>query len=164
MIFIRYEDAPTETVAVVDEVRGEFFPELVNVNIKIIYDLKARKSRGNLVLGRIQKTNELNRLLTRNETINEEGYDFFLYLDKMVFTHVEKKDKVRIVRHQLRHIYIDPESVKNPYKLTVPDIRDFSIEMKLNKDDERWAERVMEVAMSLYETEKESNKPAFSMS
>lgn len=164
MIFLRYEDAPTEAIVIVDEVRAEFFPELINVNIKIIYDLKARKSKGSLVLGRIQKANDLTRLLSKEATINEEGYDFFLYLDKMVFTHVEKKDKVRIIRHQLRHIYIDPESVKNPYKLTVPDIRDFSIEMTLNKDDQRWAERVMEVAMSLYETDKESNKPAFSMS
>lgn len=150
----RYEDAPAEVTAIVNEVRGEFFPELLSVNITIIYDLKERKSRGNLVLGRIQKTDELLRLLTKYATINELGYDFILYLDKMVFTHVDKIDKVRIIRYQLRHIYIDHESYPYPYKLTVPDIRDFSKEMKLNKDDERWAERVMEVGISLYEAEK----------
>ncbi|MBF0321226.1 MAG: hypothetical protein HQL01_15640 [Nitrospirae bacterium] len=126
------------------------FPELVLVNIMVIYDIKARKSKGKFVIGRIQKINDIMRLLTKDNTLNEEGYDVILYLDKAVFTHIGKKDRVRIIRHLLRHIYIDTDSVTDPYKIQEPEIKDFHVEQHLNKDDVDWVGRLTAIAKSIH--------------
>lgn len=154
----RYEDAPREVLDIVNAVRHRYFPELINVKINVLFDLKKRSSRGKLTLGRIQKTNDLTKHLSRNEATAEDGYDFILYLDKIVFNNIDDKDKERLLRHQLRHIFVDPETPKNPYRIVGHDVEDFFMELELNKDDLRWAERVEEVALSIYELEKENEK------
>ncbi|MBF0605966.1 MAG: putative metallopeptidase [Candidatus Magnetobacterium sp. LHC-1] len=156
MAFNRFEDAPSSVIALVNEVRNQYFSELINVSIRVLFDRKKRTSSGNIVLGRIQKTNDLTRHLTKEDTATAEGYDFILFLDKLAFTNIEKKDQVRLIRHQLRHIIVDPESPKNPYKLVGHDVENFYAELELNKDDIRWDERVREVAMSLYDLDKEN--------
>ncbi|KJR40647.1 hypothetical protein MCHI_003464 [Candidatus Magnetoovum chiemensis] len=151
----RFEDVPSEVYVLVNEVIKQHFSDLINVKLCIIYDTKPRKSKGKLVLARVQKTNHLIRFLTRDDMSRDEGYDFILFLDKLTFTNVDEKDRIRLIRYQLRYIYVDPESPKDPYKLSAPDIEDFYSEQELNKDDPKWAQRVMEVAFSLYELDKD---------
>lgn len=154
----RYEDVTDEEMGLFNQVLDEFFPELVNVKIKVLFDNKKRMAKGKPVIGRIQKTNDLTRHLTKDDVYDNEGFDYMLYLDKITFQHIETKDKIRIIRRQLRHIFVDPESPKNPYKLVSFDVEDFYSELELNKEDIRWAERVMEVALALYDEDKENTK------
>ncbi|MBF0344973.1 MAG: hypothetical protein HQL06_12180 [Nitrospirae bacterium] len=156
MPYNRFEDVPGSVITLLNEVRAQYFSELINVNIKVLFDRKKRLSSGNIILGRIQKTNDLTRHLTKEDTASAEGFDFIMFLDKVTFTNIDKKDQIRLIRHQLRHISVDPESPKDPYKLIGHDVENFYAELELNKDDIRWDERVREVALSLYDLDKEN--------
>ena len=149
----RFEDAPDAVVELVDKVREQWFPELARARVKVLFDTKRRKSRGNWVLARIQRSNELIRHLTIEETHSEQGYDYILYLDKAVWEAIEEKDRIRIVRHELRHTFYDLEAKGTPYKLVGHDVEDFLMEIELNKDDPRWKERCAAIASSLYESD-----------
>jgi len=149
----RFEDAPEYVISLVDQIQTTYFPELARAKIKVLYDLKQRKSKGNFVLGRIQRTNEVVRHLTREEARSEVGYDYLLYLDKAVFETVDEKDRTRIIRHELRHCFYDLETRSTPYKLVGHDVEDFKAEIEINKEDPFWRERVAAVAASLYDTE-----------
>ena len=152
----RYEDAQVDVRTLVGEIVAEFMPELINARIKVLFDIKKRTSRGKIVISRLQKCSDLLRFLTKDEAGDGDGYDFLLYLDKVTINAVDRADKVRIIRHQLRHIEVDIENPENPYKMVHPDVQDFFIELELNKHDIRWAERVSEVAASLYEAKTEA--------
>ncbi|MBF0566656.1 MAG: hypothetical protein HQK89_15635 [Nitrospirae bacterium] len=154
----RYEDVPEEILSFVDTVRNKYFPELSGLKINVLYDLKKRTNKGKLVLGNIKKTDDLIRHHTKSEFGLQDGYDFILFLDKFIFNHIDDNDKVRLIRHQFRHVFYDSENDKDPYRLVGHDVEDFFEELQLNKDDMRWAERVMEVAMALYEEDKENTK------
>lgn len=149
----RFEDAPDQVVELMNRIRKEVFPELRSAKIKVLYDTKKRKSGGKLVLGRMQKTNDLLRHLTVEEANDESGYDYILYLDKACFENVEELDRVRLIRHELCHCEVDIESESNPYKLKDHEISDFYSEIDFNKDDSRWGERCAIVAESVYEAE-----------
>jgi hypothetical protein len=149
----RFEDAPESVIALVDEVQDKWFPELSRARFKILFDTKKRKSRGLWILARIQRTNEILRHLTKEEARSEVGFDYLLYLDKALWEAIEEKDRIRIVRHELRHCFYDLESKGSPYKLVGHDVEDFLSEIDLNKDDPRWRERCAAVATSLYDTD-----------
>jgi hypothetical protein len=150
---IRYEDATTSELELMSEIIGEYFPDLRNVKIKILFDLKKKTTNGKLCLGRCQKTNDLIKHLTLDETNDDEGYNYIIYLDKCAWDSIERVDKIRLMRHELRHIFIDLDSERNPYKLLPHDIEDFAEEIALNQDDLRWAQRVASLAETMYEQE-----------
>jgi len=147
----RFEDASKETVDFVNVVRKEVFPELASANIKVLYDIKKRTSGGKMVLGRMQKTNDLLRHLTIEDAKDEEGFDYILYIDKAVYDNVDEEDKVRLVRHELQHCDVDLDSNTNPYKLRGHEISDFYDEIEFNKNDPRWLQRCATVGLSIYE-------------
>ncbi len=147
----RFENVDQETVDFVKEIIGKDFERLVNAKIKILFDTKKRKSGGNYTLGRMQKANDLIRTLTFDET-EDEGYDYILYLDKVVWSNIDEKDKERLVRHELCHCEVDFEK-DSPYGLKDHEITDFYSEIEYNKDDPRWAERIAVVAEQIYEDE-----------
>jgi len=147
----RFEDAPAAVLDLVDQVKGKYFPELVNAKIKVIFDTAKRKSQGNFVLGRIQRTSSVVRHLTRDEARSADGFDYILYLDYRIWNAIPQPDQIRIVRHELRHCFFDTEAKSNHYKLVGHDIEDFIMEIDLNKEDSRWRERVAAVAASLYD-------------
>ena len=102
-------------------------------------------------MGRLQKSNELLKHVTSSETLNEEGVDYFLYIDKMLWNNIENIDKVRLIRHELQHSDVDMDSATNPYKIKGHEIEDFYDEVERNSDDIRWAERCVTMLESLYE-------------
>ena len=61
----------------------------------------------------MQKTNDLLRHLTIEDSNDESGYDYIMYLDKAVFENVEDADKVRLIRHELQHCEVDMEASKD---------------------------------------------------
>ena len=155
---LRYEEVNEDVLSLLREVRGEYFPELKNAKIKALFDIKKRKSGGMLVLARIMKTNDLLRHLTIDEAEAIEGYDYIIALDKTCWENIIRDDKVRILRHELRHAYFDIESEDNPYRLQNHSISDFYEEVEFNKDDPRWRERLAQVVEDIYEQKKEERK------
>jgi hypothetical protein len=152
---IRYEDATSDVMDLAREVIAEHFPELRSVKIKYIFDLKKRVSGGMNVLARCQKSNDLLKFLTIDESGDEEGYVYIVYVDKLLWENIERTDKIRLLRHEFRHIYVDTDAVKNPYKLVDHDVSDFREEIALNTDDPRWDERLSTLASDLYDQREE---------
>jgi hypothetical protein len=152
---LRYEDVSETVTDMFRRVKSQHFPELKNAKIKVLFDLKKRKSGGQLVIGRIVKANDLIRHLTKNGNA-EEGYDFIVTLDKKCWDHITDEDRVKILRHELRHTSYDLESEDNPYKLVDHSILDFYEEVEMNQGDPRWRERVAVLAEDIYEQEKEA--------
>jgi hypothetical protein len=154
---IRFEDADASVDNVLDKIRDERFPELVNAKIKTLFDLKKRKHGGNLVLGRIQKSNDLIKKLTIDQVRGNEGYDYVLYVDKVAWNAMEQVDRERLISHELRHCFVDTEA-KRPYKLVDHDIQDFVSEVSLNSADPGWALRVATLTNDIYSQDEDSSE------
>lgn len=151
---MRFEEAPTEVYEILKECKEQHFPELAGCNIKVVFDLKKRMSGGKLVLGSLQKPNELMRFFTIDESGSGEGYDYLMRIDKKAWTEImTADDKRRLVRHELKHSDVDFDS-SNPYKVRGHSIEDFYSEIPLNEDDPRWSERVAAATFSSYEIER----------
>jgi len=155
---LRYEDATEAEYKLLDKVRSESFRELFDAKIKIIFDLRKKSSGGKIVLAKIYKTNELIRHLTQ-EGLDDltNGTDYIIFIDKLFWNLVEEIDKIRTLRHELRHTDYCPEK-KFPYQLKSHDIEDFEIEVDLNKDDIGWRKRVAELTFLAYQQREEQEK------
>lgn len=145
----RFIEGTQEAVDLMNQIREEHFPMLKDANIKILFDTKMRSKGGKMVLGRILKANDLIRRLTDN--IAEEGCDYIMFLDEVVFENIERDDKIRLIRHELRHCRVLGTEEKPKYKVTPHDIEDFVIEIELNKDKIDWAKRAAELASTIYD-------------
>lgn len=157
---LRYEEVTDEVLDMLRNVRATHFPELRNAKIKVLYDVKRRRSGGRITLGRIMKTNDLLRHLTIDQVDSTEGFDYIVTLDKTCWEAVGDDDRIRIIRHELRHAYFDIDSEENPYKLVDHSILDFYEEVETNKDDPRWSERVSALTEAIYEQQKEEKNEA----
>jgi hypothetical protein len=155
---LRYEDASSSEYALLDKVRSEFFRELFGAKIKIIFDLRKKSSGGKIVLAKVYKTNELIRHLTQ-EGLDEltKGTDLIIFIDKLFWSLVEEIDKIRVLRHELRHVAYCPEK-KFPYQLIGHDVEDFEYEIRLNQDDIGWRKRVAELTSIAYQQQEEQEK------
>jgi len=153
---LRYEEVTENVLDMLREVKSHHFAELRNAKIKVLFDLKKRKSGGRIVLGRIMKTNDLIRHLTKDDIEVMEGYDYIITLDKTCWDHISDEDRVRILRHELRHTFFDIDAENDPYKLLSHSISDFYEEVEMNQNDPRWRERVSTLTEDIYEQEKEA--------
>ena len=149
----RFEDVDESVMELLHEVMQEFFPEFRNVRVKGLFDMKKRMSGGKVVLGRIQKCNDLLRHLTAEEARTEEGYDVLLYLDSKCWISIGREDRVRILRHELRHL---DHNDKGDLVVVPHDIEDFVEEVQLNQDDVAWRRRVATLTADIYEQEKDA--------
>lgn len=154
---LRYDEVNDHVLDLLKEVRSKDFPELVNAKVKVLFDLKKRKSGGMVILARIMKTNDLIRHLTRDGADYHNGYDYIVTLDKKCWENITDLDRIKILRHELRHTFFDIESDDNPYKLLNHSVSDFYEEVELNKNDPRWRERVATLTEDIYEQEKEAS-------
>jgi len=154
----RFEDAPLQVSAEVEKVKEKWFPELEGARIKVVFDLKKKVSGDKIVLAKIMKANDLTRFLTIDESGSTEGFDYFIFIDKKVFEIMSDIDKVRLIRHELRHTLVDVENEKDSFKLRPHEVEDFFEEIDLNASDPRWGERVATMAEALYDQEKEDKK------
>jgi len=154
----RFSEVTSDVDDILHEVRQQYFPELVNAKILCLFDIKKRQSKGKIILARIKKSDDLVRHLTINETDNEEGFDYIVFIDQMIWTNIEREDKIRLIRHELRHTLYDVDSRTTPYKLISHDVEDFIAEIELNSDDLRWSQRVGELLEHLYSQERETEE------
>ena len=147
----RFSDVTQDVKDMVRAVRAEHFPELRNAEILVLFDKKKRMSGGALVLGRIQKTNDLIKKLS--DEVVDEGYDYIMYLDKKMWESSADMDRERVIRHEFRHCFVDLDARGTPYKLIGHTIEDFYEEVELNDDDPRWRLRLGEITYAAYDME-----------
>lgn len=134
-----------------NEIIKEYFTDLINAKFQIIFYNKLKKSRGKIVFAFIKKASRVEKFFSK-EIIGGEGYDYIVFLDKGIWENIEKDDKIRLMRHELRHCFVNSEK-DDSYFLIGHDLEDFIAEVELNKDDIRWGQRVAEIAVSVYEKE-----------
>jgi hypothetical protein len=146
----RYEQVTEGVYEILKQVREEHFPELAGAEILCIFDTKKKKAKGKLALASIQSTNDLQKFLTLEDTGTEEGYDYILRIDKNAWEIAETADKIRLIRHELRHTKVDSEAAK-PWGLRGHSIEDFYTEIRLNEDNPRWAQELAGRVMAAYE-------------
>jgi hypothetical protein len=111
----RFEEVSDSVYQILNEVRSQFFTELDNANILLIFDTKKRVSKGKVVLASIKKVTDLQRFLTINESGSIDGFDYMIIIDKKAWEIAEDDDKVRILRHELRHTVVDDS--EKPFKI-----------------------------------------------
>jgi hypothetical protein len=146
----RYEQVTEDVYEILKQVREEHFPELAGAEILCIFDTKKKKAKGKLALASIQGTNDLQKFLTLEDTGTEEGYDYILRIDKNAWEIAETMDKIRLIRHELRHTKVDHEAAK-PWGIRGHSIEDFYTEIRLNEDNPRWAQELAGRVMVAYE-------------
>lgn len=149
-----YKLASQEVVDILEKVRLEHFSESSNAKILTLTRNKMKKKRGKIVLADISKPSKREKFISSFMTDDTEPFDYVIEIDNKVIENFEEKDLIRVLRHECRHIFIDPEK-KDPYKLIDHDFSDFEAEVSLNVDDPSWARRVTQVVSDIYEQEKE---------
>lgn len=145
----RYLSAPQDVSDKLNEIREEHFPELVNCHIMVLMDTKKRKSKGRYVFASIKKMSDCERFLSADNFVTE-GYDYLMVIDNNMWQNISDEDKIRLVFHELCHIFIDNEA-KNPYKTVDHDITGFKKEFDTFSDIMETWERLSEISESIYE-------------
>ena len=149
-----YEPVSVDVTEKLEEVRLAHFTELGDARIGVIFD--TREKRKNFI-AKIVKPNEILRYYTSDEAGEEDGYDYIIILDQIVWLSdgISDADRTRILRHELRHADFKPEKKtrKGQYALKKHDVEDFYIEIELaqQEGDGRWLERVKITADSIYD-------------
>lgn len=159
-MFMRFESVDENVYEMLETVRSKYFPDLLNAKIKCLFDTKKRTKGGRVVLASIKKTNDLLKLLTAKEAKDNEGFTYLIFIDKVIWNNIENKDKVRLLRHELRHTSVSIDDEKDPYKIVPHDFEDFREEVKLNSDDPDWASRIVTLAEDIYAQIDEQKKAA----
>jgi predicted SprT family Zn-dependent metalloprotease len=149
-----YELASERVVEMIQEIRREHFMDSTNAKILTFVRHKMKKKHGRLVLADISKPSKREKFFSTFMTDDGQPYDYVIEIDGKIVEHAEEEDLVRVLRHELRHIFVDPEK-KDPYKLIDHDFSDFLVEVELNQLDPTWCSRVSRVIMDIYEQEKE---------
>lgn len=152
----RFIEASEEAIALTDKIRTEYFPLLETAVIKVLFDTRKRTRGNRIVLGRMLKANDLIRKLT--DQLAEEGCDYIMFLDRIVFENTTPANKARLIRHELRHCKVVGTPEKPKYKIIPHDIEDFVIEIELNQDDVGWARDAAQLASDIYDQIEEDKK------
>lgn len=146
----RYEDSDDSLVEVFLNVMEEHFPQLQYLKLKLIYDLKQRISKGRLVLASIETASPKIKYLSK-DNIAIDGYDLLLIADQKAWEVASIDQRVKLVRHELRHVQIDE---KGGVKIVGHEIEDFHVEVKLNQDNPEWRMQLATLTHDMYEQEK----------
>jgi len=149
----RFEDAPMQTSAFVENVVANNFPELQGALIKVMYDNKKRKAGGRFVFARIKKTNDELKAFA----VDEAGtpYDYVMFLDHLLWDAISDKDKEKLVFHELCHCLVDLDSATDQFKIQDHEIQTFYAEIEFVRDDPRWVERLSAICASVYDPDAE---------
>lgn len=151
----RYEEADESLVEVFLRVLEISFPLYQNLNFKLIFDTKKRIKGGKIVLASLELASEKLKFFSK-DNVAVEGYDYILTVDQKAWELSSNgKNRERLIRHELRHAFIDE---KGKPKLIGHEIEDFYAEIEANKDDPEWARKLTTLVNDVYEQEKEMAK------
>jgi len=144
-----FEEVNESIIKIMDDEIKKSFSTISNARIKILFNMKKKTSNGSLILGQMVKATPILTYLTSSDENSDDGYNYIMFLDGNVFPLLDLADQIRIIRHELNHIFIDLEAT-NPYKIIGHEVEDFYKEIEYNKDDPKWKERVFAVGESIY--------------
>lgn len=147
---MRYEEADESLVEVFLETLDAHFSHLQYLKFKLIFDLKKRIKNGKIVMASIEIPGPKLKYFTKDE-IATDGYDFILLVDKKAWELSSEFVRPRLIRHELRHVFIDEKGMA---KLVGHEIEDFYAEIELNKDDPEWRRKLATLTYDVYEQEK----------
>jgi len=150
----RFIDVDDSIVEVFLKVIGERFPVLGQLKIRLVFDLKKRIKQGKLCLAVTELANDKIKYFSKDD-LAIEGYDVVITFDMKAWELASEKDRMRIMSHELRHVFIDE---KGKVKLLPHDVSDFRAEQKLNEDDPDWGFKLGTVVVDIYDQEKEISK------
>ena len=145
----RYEDVTLAEYTILREIRESLFSELSGAEIKLVFDTKKKKSGGKIVLARIKKPSEVEKFLC------VDPVDYIIFLDQNAWMLSDQDDRIRLMRHELRHTDVDP-AAKKPYKLRAHTVEDFYTEISLNQNKPRWAEELALMVDMKYDEDKDA--------
>jgi len=146
---IRYEEVTEHCIQLTQDIIANHFPDLTDIKIKFLFDTKKRTHGGRLVLGKCQKPNELTRHFSLPETKDPDGYQYVITIDKVAWELAEDTDRIRLLRHELRHVDVIQDE-ETRYRILPHNIEDFVEEVELNADDPDWARKVGAAAKMMY--------------
>lgn len=150
----RYEEADDSLVEVFLNVMEERFPQYQFLKFKLVYDMKKRVKGGKVVLASIELASPKIKFFSQDEKA-ADGYDYILFVDQNAWKLSSDKDKVRLISHELRHVFVDEYGKP---KLVGHEIEDFYQEIKLNADDPEWGRKLVSLITDVYDQEKEAAK------
>jgi len=150
----RFIDIDDDVVEVFMEVLESRFPVLINLSMKLVFDTKRRIKQGKICIASTELTSDKLKFFSKDD-VAVEGYDVVIIIDMKAWELANKKDRVRIMSHELRHVFIDEEGKT---KLIPHDVSDFRVEQQLNKDDPDWGLKLVTLTNDVYEQEKEMAK------
>jgi hypothetical protein len=148
----RYTDAPKACTDLAESIINEHFSDLRSLShskIKLLLDSKKTLHNGKLVLGKCQKPNEIVKHFTIPETKDANGYQYIISLDQIGWDTMQDADKVRLLRHELRHVGVMDDDNPKP-SIEPHDLEDFCAEAILNVDDPDWARKVAKKVLAIY--------------
>ena len=150
---IRYLADDGSLREVYEKVVNQHFGYISNASVKLFFDTKRKVSKGRVVFGTCKLARDMERFLTQEEV--EYGYDFFIIIDKKFWDLADDDDKVRLMRHECRHMTTNDQG---DFVLLPHDIEDFAAEIELNADKPVWAIRMGAIIEAAYDQEKEAAK------
>lgn len=147
----RYLEVDEDTVELFLDVLEEHFSALQNANYKLLFDTKKRMHQGKITLASIETVNDKIRFFSKDK-IAVNGYDYIVTIDAKAWDSASPKDKIRLIKHELRHAFIDENG---NYKIVGHEIEDFYSEIESNADDPEWRMNLVTLTNDLYEQEKD---------
>jgi hypothetical protein len=135
------------------ELMEKIFPELSGLSFGLLFREQIKKSRGNVTLAEVCKPSKLMSYYAVNDRGNP--FDFIMIFDEMAWACASDKDRVRIMRHELRHVRVND---KGAACLVTHDFQDFYVEVELNSDDPAWCQKLCEVTLAGYDQIKNDGK------
>lgn len=151
---MRYENADDDLKNVFSKVLDERFPQYSFLKFKLVYDLKKRMNKGKVVLASIELASTKIKFFSQ-DNVAEEGYDFILFIDRCAWMLASDVDKVRLISHELRHVFVDEVGKA---KTVGHELEDFYIELKLNEDDPEWGRKLSILVNDIYDQQAEEEK------
>lgn len=152
---MRFQDVTSNEYDVLNKVidKSIEFDGYKELNIKLIFDTKAKKKNGKYIFAYIKPVDDLNYYLMTDDA----KYLIFLNID--LWNELEDIDKERLLRHETRHILVD-HSKSKPYKLRPHTWETFREEVEEEKDsgDVFWMDRLAEIADAMYNSENNENE------
>lgn len=149
-----YEPVDSSVTKLIDEVKETYFREIGDCRLTAIFDTREKRKK---FIAKIHKSNDMLRFFTSDEAGEEDGYDFVIVVDQLVWQSdaITDTDRKRIIRHELRHISYNPEKKtrKGQYGICKHTIEDFyeEVDIAQQEGDPRWLERVKLSIDSVYD-------------
>jgi hypothetical protein len=115
-----FEEAIQEVKDLAKQVMGKYHPDLINVRVMYLFSLKARRSKGKIVLAWIQRPNKLLQYLSGE-------VDYFLFIDKKAWEIAKPEEREALLDHEFCHAVVDEDKEGNPvFKLRDHDFHEFT--------------------------------------